>query len=149
MLFVQEGLNHDRGVYARCFEELFDLANSDSTSTSRFSFSVSVFEIYNEQVLLIVSAYVWLSFSMPRWFIMESKTSNSETFTFQIRDLLSETQSNLPKINMGSHESIIELGQEKADNPLEFLRVLKSAFQNRGIDKSKFNVTHLYVLFCA
>lgn len=47
----QEGLNHDRGLYARCFEELFDLANSDSTSTSRFSFSLSVFEIYNEQVL--------------------------------------------------------------------------------------------------
>uniref|UniRef100_A0A1J3CBR9 Kinesin-like protein KCA1 n=1 Tax=Noccaea caerulescens TaxID=107243 RepID=A0A1J3CBR9_NOCCA len=109
--YTMEGLNHDRGLYARCFEELFDLANSDSTSTSRFSFSVSVFEIYNEQ----------------------------------IRDLLSETQSNLPKINMGSHESIIEVGQEKADNPLEFLRVLKSAFQNRGIDKSKFNVTHLIV----
>ncbi|CAA7027197.1 unnamed protein product [Microthlaspi erraticum] len=109
--YTMEGLSHDRGLYARCFEELFDLANSDSTSTSRFSFSVSVFEIYNEQ----------------------------------IRDLLSETQSNLPKINMGSHESVIELGQEKVDNPMEFLRVLKSAFQNRGVDKAKFNVTHLIV----
>ncbi|CAN8256716.1 unnamed protein product [Cochlearia groenlandica] len=109
--YTMEGLNHDRGLYARCFEELFDLANSDTTSTSQFSFSVSVFEIYNEQ----------------------------------IRDLLSETLSNLPKINMGSHENIIELVQEKVENPLEFLRVLKSAFQNRGIDKSKFNVTHLFV----
>ncbi|KAL1209028.1 Kinesin-like protein KIN-14A [Cardamine amara subsp. amara] len=109
--YTMEGSNHDRGLYARCFEELFDLANSDSTSTSRFSFSLSVFEIYNEQ----------------------------------IRDLLSETQSNLPNINMGLHESVIELGQEKVDNPLEFLRVLKSAFQNRGNDKSKFNVTHLIV----
>ncbi|KFK25322.1 hypothetical protein AALP_AA8G097600 [Arabis alpina] len=109
--YTMEGLNHDRGLYARCFEELFDLANSDSTSTSRFSFSVSVFEIYNEQ----------------------------------IRDLLSEIQSSLPKINMGLLESVIELGQEKVDNPLEFLRVLKSAFQNRGNDKSKFNVTHLIV----
>ncbi|CAH2073237.1 unnamed protein product [Thlaspi arvense] len=107
--YTMEGLNHDRGLYARCFEELFDIANSDSTSTSRFSFSVSVSEIYNEQ----------------------------------IRDLLSESESNLPKINMGSHESIVELGQEKVDNPLEFLRVLKSAFQNRGFDKS--NVTHLII----
>lgn len=49
---------------------------------------------------------------------------------------------------MGLDESVIELRQEKVDNPLEFLRVLKSAFQNRGNDKSKFNVTHLYVLFC-
>lgn len=47
----QEGSSHDRGLYARCFEELFDLANSDSTSTSRFNFSVTVFELYNEQVI--------------------------------------------------------------------------------------------------
>nr|VDC78580.1 unnamed protein product [Brassica rapa] len=111
-LFLSNSTNsHDRGLYARCFEELFDLANSDATSTSRFSFSVSVFEIYNEQ----------------------------------IRDLLWETESNLPKINMGSHESITELEQERADNPLEFSSVLKYAFQNRGDDKSKFNVTHLIV----
>ncbi|WZY80296.1 hypothetical protein YC2023_026680 [Brassica napus] len=109
--YTMEGLSHDRGLYARCFEELFDLANSDATSTSRFSFSVSVFEIYNEQ----------------------------------IRDLLWETESNLPKINMGSHESVTELEQERADNPLEFSSVLKYAFQNRGDDKSKFNVTHLIV----
>nr|AAZ66945.1 117M18_26 [Brassica rapa] len=109
--YTMEGLSHDRGLYARCFEELFDLANSDATSTSRFSFSVSVFEIYNEQV----------------------------------RDLLWETESNLPKINMGSHESVTELEQERTDNPLEFSSVLKYAFENRGDDKSKFNVTHLIV----
>lgn len=50
---------------------------------------------------------------------------------------------------MGSHESVTELEQERADNPLEFSSVLKYAFQNRGDDKSKFNVTHLYVLFSA
>ena len=50
---------------------------------------------------------------------------------------------------MGSHESVTELEQERTDNPLEFSSVLKYAFQNRGDDKSKFNVTHLYVLFSA
>lgn len=80
---------------------------------------------------------------------MESENSNLSNFHFQIRDLLWETESNLPKINMGSHESITELEQERADNPLEFSSVLKYAFQNRGDDKSKFNVTHLYVLFSA
>ncbi|CAE6094382.1 unnamed protein product [Arabidopsis arenosa] len=109
--YTMEGSNHDRGLYARCFEELVDLANSDSTSASQFSFSVSVFELYNEQV----------------------------------RDLLSGCQSNLPKINMGLRESVIELSQEKVDNPSEFMRVLNSAFQNRGNDKSKSNVTHLIV----
>ncbi|VVB18129.1 unnamed protein product [Arabis nemorensis] len=109
--YTMEGSNQERGLYARCFEELIDLANSDSTSTSQFSFSVSVFELYNEQ----------------------------------IRDLLSGCQSNLPKINMGLQESVIELSQEKVDNPTEFLKVLKSAFQNKGNDKSKSNVTHLVV----
>ncbi|KAG7607403.1 P-loop containing nucleoside triphosphate hydrolase [Arabidopsis thaliana x Arabidopsis arenosa] len=109
--YTMEGSNQDRGLYARCFEELMDLANSDSTSASQFTFSVSVFELYNEQV----------------------------------RDLLSGCQSNLPKINMGLRESVIELSQEKVDNPSEFMRVLNSAFQNRGNDKSKSTVTHLIV----
>lgn len=51
-VFLQEGSSHDRGLYARSFEELFDLSNSDATSTSRYSFSVSVIELYNEQVTL-------------------------------------------------------------------------------------------------
>lgn len=63
--FSQEGSSHDRGLYTRCFEELFDLCNSDTTSTSRFKFSVSVFELYNEQVrwftllLSLASAFRW------------------------------------------------------------------------------------------
>ncbi|CAI0403745.1 unnamed protein product [Linum tenue] len=48
--YTMEGSSHERGLYARCFEELFDLANSDSTSASRFNFYVTVFELYNEKV---------------------------------------------------------------------------------------------------
>ncbi|KAJ9177518.1 hypothetical protein P3X46_012730 [Hevea brasiliensis] len=108
---TMEGSSHDRGLYARCFEELFDLANSDSTYTSQFNFSVTVFQLYNEQ----------------------------------ISDLLSESESSLQKICMGSAESFIELVQEKVDNPLDFSRVLKAAFQSRGNDTSKFNVSHLII----
>ncbi|KAE9450470.1 hypothetical protein C3L33_17632, partial [Rhododendron williamsianum] len=108
-----EGSSHDRGLYARSFEELFDLSNSDTTSTSRFEFSVSVFEIYNEQ----------------------------------IRDLLSEPRNGFPKIQIGSSDSLINLVQEKVDNPLDFSRVLRVAFQNRGNDLLKFNFSHLYVFF--
>lgn len=62
----QEGSSHDRGLYARSFEELFDLANSDSTSTSRFKYSVTVFELYNEQVFIfnkhiLLSGFVFLN----------------------------------------------------------------------------------------
>ncbi|KAG5529588.1 hypothetical protein RHGRI_030096 [Rhododendron griersonianum] len=106
-----EGSSHDRGLYARSFEELFDLSNSDTTSTSRFEFSVSVFEIYNEQ----------------------------------IRDLLSEPRNGFPKIQIGSSDSLINLVQEKVDNPLDFSRVLRVAFQNRGNDLLKFNFSHLIV----
>lgn len=109
---TMEGSSHDRGLYARCFEELFDLSNSDTTSTSRFNFSVTVFELYNEQV----------------------------------RDLLPETGNGLAKVRLRSLESSIELVQEKVDNPLEFSKVLKSAFQSRGNDVSKFNVSHLIIM---
>ncbi|WJZ91700.1 hypothetical protein VitviT2T_010747 [Vitis vinifera] len=106
---TMEGSSHDRGLYARCFEELFDLSNSDTTSTSRFNFFVTIFELYNEQT----------------------------------RDLLSESRNSLPKIRMGSPESFIELVQEEVDNPRDFFRVLKAAFQSRGADVLKFNVSHL------
>ncbi|KAK7250622.1 hypothetical protein RIF29_33165 [Crotalaria pallida] len=46
---TMEGSSYDRGLYARCFEELFDLANSDSTSTSQYKFCITVCELYNEQ----------------------------------------------------------------------------------------------------
>ncbi|CAN4114842.1 unnamed protein product [Withania somnifera] len=47
---TMEGSSHDRGLYARCFEELFDLSNSDATSTSKYNFSVSISELHNEQI---------------------------------------------------------------------------------------------------
>lgn len=59
LILLQEGSSNDRGLYARCFEELFDLANSDSSSTSRFKFSVTVAELYNEQV-----CYLFFFFSL-------------------------------------------------------------------------------------
>ncbi|XP_021801244.1 kinesin-like protein KIN-14A [Prunus avium] len=46
---------------------------------------------------------------------------------------------------MGSPESFVELVQEKVDNPLDFSKVLKDAFQSRGNDPSKFNVSHLII----
>ncbi|KAI3451233.1 hypothetical protein Pfo_007898 [Paulownia fortunei] len=107
-----EGSSHDRGLYARSFEELFDLSNSDTTSTAQYSFSVSVFELYNEQ----------------------------------IRDLLLESGSTLPKICIGSLDYLVELVQEKIENPIAFSRVLKAAFQNRGTDVLKFKVSHLIVM---
>ncbi|KAG6403236.1 hypothetical protein SASPL_135453 [Salvia splendens] len=108
---TMEGSNHDRGLYARSFEELFDLSNSDATSTSCYSFSVSVFELYNEQ----------------------------------ITDLLLECGSTQPKVYVGSLDYVLELVQEKVENPLEFNRILKTAFQNRGTDTLKFKVSHLIV----
>ncbi|KAL6554907.1 Kinesin-like protein KIN-14A [Orobanche gracilis] len=109
---TMEGSRHDRGLYARSFEELFDLSNSDATSTSRYSFSVSVFELYNEQ----------------------------------ITDLLLESGNAVSKVCIGSFDRGLELVQENVENPLEFSRVLKAAFQARGTDASKFEVSHLIVM---
>ncbi|XP_051117491.1 kinesin-like protein KIN-14B [Andrographis paniculata] len=110
--YTMEGSSHDRGLYARSFEELFDLSNSDTTYTSRYSFSASVFEIYNEQ----------------------------------IRDLILESGNSLPKVPIGSLDYIVELVQGKVENPIEFSKLLKAAFQNRGTDPSKFKVSHLVVM---
>ncbi|XP_022631459.1 kinesin-like protein KIN-14B isoform X3 [Vigna radiata var. radiata] len=108
---TMEGSSYDRGLYARCFEELFDLSNLDTTATSQYTFSVTVCELYNEQ----------------------------------IRDLISESGKNLPKLCFASPEYLIELMQEKVDNPMEFSRVLKAAFQSRGNNPLKINVSHLIV----
>ncbi|KAL5705853.1 Kinesin-like protein KIN-14B [Ranunculus cassubicifolius] len=108
---TMEGSSQERGLYVRCFEELFDLSNSDLTSTSRFDFYATVFELYNEEV----------------------------------RDLLANLQSTLPRVRMGSPDSFTELVQEKVENPLDFSRVLKAGIQNRGADSLKLNVSHLIV----
>ncbi|KAL4353895.1 hypothetical protein GQ457_06G043720 [Hibiscus cannabinus] len=89
----------------------FDLANSDLTSTSKFNFSVTAFDLYIEQ----------------------------------IRDLLSESGSTLPKIRLKLPESSVEFVQDKVDNPMDFSKVLKSAFQSRQSDTSKINVSHLII----
>ncbi|KAG0494638.1 hypothetical protein HPP92_005632 [Vanilla planifolia] len=47
---TMEGTSQERGLYQRCFEELFDLSNMDMTSTSQYVFHVTAFELYNEQV---------------------------------------------------------------------------------------------------
>lgn len=62
----------------------------------------------------------------------------------QTRDLLLESGKSMPKLCFGSPEYFIELVQEKVDNPLDFSRVLKAAFQSRG--NEKINVSHLYGL---
>lgn len=49
ILLLREGSSHDRGLYARCFEELSDLANLDFTCSSRCEYSVTVFELYNNR----------------------------------------------------------------------------------------------------
>ena len=57
-----------------------------------------------------------------------------------------ESGKGMPKLCFGSPECFVELVQEKVDNPLEFSRALKAAFQSRGNDLLKINVSHLYVL---
>lgn len=135
--FSQEGSKHDRGLYARCYEELFDLSNSDTTSTSRFNFSVSVFELYHEQVSVLHKYFI---FFLP----LAGLLLDSIPFILQIRDLLLESGNSHPKIRVGSSDFLVELVQEQVENPIDFIRVLKVAFQKRGTDELKFNVSHLY-----
>ncbi|XP_078433642.1 kinesin-like protein KIN-14L [Wolffia australiana] len=54
--YTMEGSSHDRGLYVRSFEELFDLSFSDTTARSQYDFYVTVSELYNEQVRDLLSA---------------------------------------------------------------------------------------------
>ncbi|KAM0952546.1 putative minus-end-directed kinesin ATPase [Dioscorea sansibarensis] len=106
---TMEGSNNERGLYLRCFEELFDLSISDATSTSRYEFYFTALELYNEEV----------------------------------RDLLAEFRNSLSRVQMGPPNSVVEVVQEKVDNPLDFSRLLKAALQNHARDPLKANVSHL------
>ncbi|KAF3790067.1 Kinesin-like protein [Nymphaea thermarum] len=109
--YTMEGSNHERGLYMRCFEELFDLSNSDSPPISKYKFYVTMFELYNEQV----------------------------------RDLLLSSGIHQSKVCMGSPDSFAELVQEKAENPVDLSRILKTGIDNRGADVSRCRVSHLVV----
>lgn len=47
---TMEGSSHDHGVYFRTFEDLYDLSNANTVSSSKFYFHVTIFELHNEQV---------------------------------------------------------------------------------------------------
>ncbi|XP_043697529.1 kinesin-like protein KIN-14B, partial [Telopea speciosissima] len=68
-----------------------------------------------------------------------------ELYNEQVRDMLSETRSSLPKVRMGLPDSFVELAQEKVENPLDFSKVVKAGLQYRGTDMAKFNVSHLVI----
>ncbi|XP_072952795.1 kinesin-like protein KIN-14L [Typha angustifolia] len=52
---TMEGSSHERGLYLRSFEELFDLCNLDTTSTAQYKFYITAFELYNDQVQDLLS----------------------------------------------------------------------------------------------
>jgi hypothetical protein len=66
----------------------------------------------------------------------------------QVRDLLTESRSTVPKVRMGVQDSFVELVQEKVENPLEFSGALKTALQNQSVNSVKAMVSHLYVNKC-
>ncbi|CAI5946436.1 unnamed protein product [Closterium sp. NIES-65] len=47
---TMEGPSHDRGVFYRAFDEIYDLANSTYAPVDSYTFHVSVLEMFNEQL---------------------------------------------------------------------------------------------------
>lgn len=66
----QEGTPHNRGLFHRAFEELFHLSNETTAVTSKYIFSVSILEMYNEQVRPVLAAqchsFPWSSSRLRR-----------------------------------------------------------------------------------
>lgn len=105
------------------------------------------------QHLSLISQFQSLSSTMNRYYtvfhcdsfsLLLSAWAKHSLIILQIRDLLLESGGDLPKTGIRLPDCFVELVQEKVENPLDFCRILKVAFQNRGSNTSKFNATHLY-----
>ncbi|CAN6542101.1 unnamed protein product [Malus baccata var. baccata] len=117
-----------------------DLLTAKGTHLLVYGPHVGQAELFHDDQPLVQSALGGYNVSIFAY----GQTNSGKTHTM-IRDLLSESGDALPKIRMGSPESFVELVQEKVDNPLDFSKVLKAAFQSRGNKPSKFNVSHLII----
>ncbi|KAI4325682.1 hypothetical protein MLD38_031060 [Melastoma candidum] len=88
------GSSNERGLIVRCFEELFDLENSDITATSKFDFSLTVFEIHNDQVrdLLLESgrSSQKVSIGSPEFFVelVQEKVKNPLEFSLVLKEAI-------------------------------------------------------------
>lgn len=94
---TMEGSSHDRGLYARCFEELFDVSNSDTTSTSRFNFFVTVVDLYNDQMTDLLSKS---ENGQPKGDLVQEKVDNPVEFSKVIKRALQNRSGDKNKINV-------------------------------------------------
>ncbi|XP_047167234.1 kinesin-like protein KIN-14A [Vigna umbellata] len=103
---TMEGSSYDRGLYARCSEELFDLSNLDSTSTSQYKFCVTVCELYNEETrdLLLEAGKNTpkLSLGSPECFVelAQEKVDNPVEFSAVLKAALQTRENDLAKNNV-------------------------------------------------
>ncbi|CAH1413938.1 unnamed protein product [Lactuca virosa] len=96
---TMEGSSHDRGLYARCFEELFDVSNSDTTSTSRFNFFVTVVELHNEQMKDLLSKSE-SGQGQPKVDLVQEKVDNPLEFSKVIKRAILNRSDDKNKINV-------------------------------------------------
>ncbi|KAI3503826.1 hypothetical protein L1887_32279 [Cichorium endivia] len=94
---TMEGSSHDRGLYARCFEELFDVSNSDTTSTSRYNFFVTVVDLYIDQMKDLLSKS---ENGQPKGDLVQEKVDNPVEFSKVIKSALLSRSGDKNKINV-------------------------------------------------
>ncbi|KAG6501716.1 hypothetical protein ZIOFF_041599 [Zingiber officinale] len=101
--YTMEGSSHERGLYLRSFEELFDLSNSDTASTSQYTFYVTAFELHNEQVQdllansLSTSSSIQLSSQDSSLELVQEKVDNPLEFTKVLQVALQNRGAHLSK----------------------------------------------------
>jgi hypothetical protein len=67
-----------------------------------------------------------------------------------VQDLLRDSVRSSGTVKVSYNGKLLELSQERIENPTDFARIYKIAMQNRGKDASKINPVnraHLYVSF--
>eukprot|EP00850_Spirogloea_muscicola_P012622 SM000082S22864 [mRNA] locus=s82:305772:315537:- [translate_table: standard] len=102
---TMEGPSHDRGLFYRAFDEMFDLANTTAgLPLCHYAFQVTALEIYNEQVRDLLVRHHQDKGMAPRHEILQADGS----------------------------VVVLGLRHDVVTTPAEFARVLKAAHQNRA-----------------
>ncbi|KAI4387166.1 hypothetical protein MLD38_005016 [Melastoma candidum] len=103
---TMEGSSNERGLIVRCFEELFDLSNSDTTATSRFDFSISFCEIHNEQVRDMLLESGWSSkkvcIGSPEYFVelVQEKVKTPLEFSSFLKEAIQCREVDVSRFNL-------------------------------------------------
>ncbi|GJP75934.1 hypothetical protein CLOP_g6332 [Closterium sp. NIES-67] len=144
---TMEGPSHDRGIFYRAFDEIYDLANSAYAPAASYTFHISVLEMFNEQLSdLLVNPMLAGHGSVGKVEIVEAGVGGGGG-------------GGGGGVGGGGAVELRNVTEEAVSNPMEYAKVVKTALQHRaagggasggggliGDSKERNKLSHLVVI---